>query len=195
MASMPETVRMMSDGQRGDILATMAGVIPSLSFDDAQRIIGNKGPLVTGVREAFRRYEIAPTPTASPFVHDKTKDGWTLVSDLGFNPALTSASALDLVAFLKDGESSIGGEELVSRAPGLNAHLGQMHAEWLLERQGEIPKEFRNHYLVFPATIWRGPFSSRYVPYLRWDGKRWILDFGWLGDGFRGRGRVVRPRE
>lgn len=52
----PETVRPMTDGQRGDLIATMAGAIPSdLTFDEAQGIIGAKGPFVAEVRAAFER--------------------------------------------------------------------------------------------------------------------------------------------
>jgi len=61
-----ETVRVMTDGQKSDLLATMAGAIPPLTFDEAQGIIGDKGPFVADVRSAFERAKArlvgAPTP-------------------------------------------------------------------------------------------------------------------------------------
>ncbi|MDO8470618.1 MAG: hypothetical protein Q7S63_01420 [bacterium] len=53
------TVRRMTDGQKSDIIATITGVIPSdLSFDEAQTIIGAKGPFVAEIREVFKRRRI-----------------------------------------------------------------------------------------------------------------------------------------
>jgi len=61
-----ETVRVMTDGQKSDLLATMAGAIPPLTFDEAQGIIGDKGPFVADVRSVFERAKArlvgAPTP-------------------------------------------------------------------------------------------------------------------------------------
>jgi hypothetical protein len=45
----------MTDGQRSDIITTMIGVIPSLSFDEAQMIIGKKGPFIDGIRSVFKK--------------------------------------------------------------------------------------------------------------------------------------------
>ncbi len=54
-----ETVRRATDGQRSDIIATLVGAIPSdLSFDDAQAIIGNKGPFVADIREVFKHRRV-----------------------------------------------------------------------------------------------------------------------------------------
>ena len=51
-----ETVRPMTSGQRNDIIATMMGAIPDLSFDEAQHgIIGDKGSFVVDIRAVFER--------------------------------------------------------------------------------------------------------------------------------------------
>src|SRR3989344_6033266 len=50
-----ETVHMMTDRQKSDIIATMMGAIPPLTFDEAQGIIGEKGPFVAEIRNAFER--------------------------------------------------------------------------------------------------------------------------------------------
>ena len=50
-----ETVRQMTQGQLKDIVATLVGAIPELTFDEAKRVVGNKGDLVVSVREAIER--------------------------------------------------------------------------------------------------------------------------------------------
>lgn len=51
-----ETVRMMTDGQKSDIIATMVGAIPELTFDEAQYgVIGDKGSFVADIREVFAK--------------------------------------------------------------------------------------------------------------------------------------------
>ncbi|MBI2053076.1 MAG: hypothetical protein HYT34_02420 [Candidatus Ryanbacteria bacterium] len=75
-----ETVRPMTDGQRGDLIATMTGAIPSLTFDEAQSIIGEKGPFVVGIRGVFerrrRKIAIAMIPHyADGKVFEMTLDG------------------------------------------------------------------------------------------------------------------------
>lgn len=52
-----ETVRPMTDGQRADIIATLVQAIPpSLSFEDAKSITGQKGAFINGLRTVFRKY-------------------------------------------------------------------------------------------------------------------------------------------
>lgn len=51
-----KTVPKMTDKQRSDLIATMAGAIPAdLSFDEAQAIIGKEGPFVADIREVFAK--------------------------------------------------------------------------------------------------------------------------------------------
>jgi len=53
----------MTDGQRGDIVATMTGVIPpDLTFEEAQAIIGSKGPFVADIRGAFAKRRLNAVP-------------------------------------------------------------------------------------------------------------------------------------
>lgn len=51
-----ETVRPMTQGQWKDIIATMIGAVPDLSFDEANRVVGKKGALVADIREVFTRH-------------------------------------------------------------------------------------------------------------------------------------------
>mgnify|MGYP001614642741 CR=1 FL=1 len=129
------------------------------------------------------------------FARDMTQEGWTLLEDTR-EPWPISADKLDLVPFLGDCKSYIGGEDVVSRARGdLKANLGQCHSEYLLKHQNEIPEEFRKHILVFTGTIWRRRFGHRSVPYLIWNGERWYLYFRGLEDGFCSNGRLLRFRK
>lgn len=132
---------------------------------------------------------------APAFVYNKTKDGWTLIENTPRR--ITSVRDLELVTFLKNGEVSVKGEEMVHRARvEFDANYGQEDAEYVLEHEVEIPKEFRPYYLVFPGTVWQDSHGNRYVSCLDWRGGRWILFFNWL----RARlwfsvDRLVRPRK
>lgn len=138
--------------------------------------------------------EIMARANAATFIHDKAKDGWTLLENVGRR--ITSVRDLELVPFLKGGEDYINGEEMARRARmELDANLGQSDAEYMLEHQDEIPAEFRKYYLVFPGTVWRDADGDRYVPYLRWSGGRWVLRFFWFDGGWHSSVRLVRPRK
>jgi len=183
-----ETVRPATQEQIGDIAGTMIQAMPGLSFGDATRIEGNKGSLVDGIRALFNNL--------IGFTHDKTKDDWELLEDVGFVPVISSFDELELVSPLKSGEIHLPGEELVQRArEELRANLGQRHAEYILQHQEGIPEEWRANYLIFPGTIWRGSGGARVVPFLYWGGGRWFLYFCWLEDDFDSDDRLVRPRE
>ena len=129
------------------------------------------------------------------FTRNITK-GWTLLEDTKESKeSIVSIDKLEPVPFLKDGEAYVDGEELARRGLELHANLGQTHAEYMLEHQAEIPKEFRKYVLVFPGTKWRDRDGDRYVPYLYWDGRRWCLFFRWLGYDFDSSCRLLRSRE
>ena len=127
------------------------------------------------------------------FVRDMRKEGWKLLEN---TPRRIASADIEAVPFLKDGESLIGGEELILRARGeLDANYGQEDADWLVKNQSKIPEGLRPFYLVFTGTIWEASGGSRDVAYLRFDGRQWILRFDWLDDGFRSRDRLPRPRK
>lgn len=128
------------------------------------------------------------------FARDMRHEGYTL---LEHSPRrIVSVADLELVPFLKEGEICIGGEELVIRSRGeLDTNYGQEDAEWLLEHQDEIPREFRNYYLVFPATVWRRRDGPRFISYLGFGGGQWGAGLDRLEDDFGGYERLVRPRK
>ncbi len=126
---------------------------------------------------------VDPMKADTTLSRDMRKEGWTLTEKV--SRKIASITDLKLVPILKKGETSINGEEMVRRArKELNANLGQEDAEWLLEHQSEIPKEWRSYYLTFPGTVWRDSFGRRRVTFLHWRGQRWYLDFRWLGHGW-----------
>lgn len=129
------------------------------------------------------------------FKHDKTENGWKLLEDVPFDG---KQFILEIVEFLRPGESSVNGKEMKQRAKRLNAHLGQHHAEYLLDHQGLIPKEWRGKYcLAFPGTVWLlGVGGGRCdIPFLGWNGKEWCLSFGSLEGDWNVLGRLVTFRE
>ena len=125
------------------------------------------------------------------FKYDRRKDGWTLLE----NQPCRIGGQITAVPFLKTGESLVKSNVMIARAVVLDANYGQGDAEWLLEHQDMISVKLRNLYLIFPATKWQVLGSNRLVPHLYWFSNRWCLDFRWLGDGFGGGDRLVRPRK
>lgn len=129
-------------------------------------------------------------PAASPFKFDKTLAGWELLEDV--EPTVVDAAKLELVAFLREDESSTNGEELARRAIELKANLGQRDAERLLESQHLIPVGWRGNTLVFPGTKWRHPDGYRLVLYLDWRGEQWRPNFSRLELAWLPYDRLVR---
>ncbi len=168
-----------------------------LTMGQIEAIVNKLGGM-DGVQRLLSGETILTTTVKSNFKFDKTKSNWTIVEDVGFNPAIKSVKDLILTPFLKDGEESIRGEELISRARRkLKANYGQIHAEYLLEHQKEIPEEFREYdLLVFPGTIWREDWNgSRFVPCLCWRDSQWYLHWRWLGLNWDNDYRLLRPRK
>ncbi|MBI4117137.1 MAG: hypothetical protein HY451_00375 [Parcubacteria group bacterium] len=124
------------------------------------------------------------------FRFDKRKDGWTLLE----NAPRRISGVIDAVPFLENGEPSVKGEVMATRAIKLNANYGQEDAEWLLENQDKISVELRNFVLVFTATVWRDPDGRRFVPCLDWFGGRWFLRFFWLDRVWSSDDRLAAPR-
>lgn len=113
---------------------------------------------------------------------DPKDPNWKLIRDSGKKPV--GIFTLELVPFLKDGESGISGDEMIKRAKELDADLGQHYAESLLANQQKIPKEWEKFFLIFPDTIWYDPdFGDHYMPCLDCYDGQWNLGFFWLFNG------------
>jgi hypothetical protein len=128
------------------------------------------------------------------FSLDMRKEDWELVKDVSEQGNVVIAD-LEIVPFLRKGEREVSGEVLRSRAVELQADLGQRHAEYLLEHQAEIPKEFRKFCLLFPGTVWCDRNDYLYVPYLCRNDDKWILPFHYLGYNLDSSYCLIRPRK
>lgn len=142
--------------------------------------------------------QVAPEP-----LFNNPGEDWGIMKDV---PLGEGEIILQLVAFLKEGESSVPGETMLERAEEMENFVGQhhvrrplagqSHAERLLDQTRSIPKEWREFVLIFAGTVWCSPWGDRLeVPSLYWDGAKWILRFCWLDKDFRSRYRLVRFRE
>lgn len=119
---------------------------------------------------------------------DRNMDGWKCVEPV---EVVEGEFEPELQEFLREGESYVGGEEMVKRAKD---RTGLRHAEAMLREQDKIPADYRKYVLVFPE-VWRDPCSDRGVFCLSWGGGRWVLGYDWLSDGFGSSYRLVRPRK
>lgn len=115
--------------------------------------------------------------------------GFTVLEDVA--PSEFKVADLELVPFLKNGESFINGETLRTRAVTLKANLGLVDAKYILDHKAEIPTEFRR-VLVFTGTLLRGSDGDLRVAVLYWLDGRWCLNFNWVGNGFDDYSRLVR---
>jgi hypothetical protein len=125
----------------------------------------------------------------STFRYDKREDGWELVENVELSDKKLT---LQFDEFLKRDESYVKGTIMMDRAKGMGSLAGQLHAERLLDQQESIPKELRNFYFVFTGTVWCNPDGDLHVPYLYWNGVKWILIFDCLDDGFDSSNRLAR---
>jgi len=107
-------------------------------------------------------------------------EGWELKSDNG--KMLVGTVTLELFEVLQEGDGDyISGDEMMKRAQKLGVDWNQKTAEFLLTNQHLIPESWRGYYIIFPGTVWQGSDGCHRVPYLHWRGRRWALDFYWLG--------------
>ncbi len=132
----------------------------------------------------------------SSFADNITKYGWRMVENV-VKPKKITIADLEIVSFLKTGENRITGSVMRQRAKELGANFGQRHAEYLLAHQREIPKEFRDYFLVFPGTVWQSHDGTLGVPYIGWDSmsEQWYLNVRWIGFDWWDEARLIRPRQ
>ena len=171
---MTGTARNMTPGQVKDLACALAQCAPTdLTFEEAKQLGANKNELISGVRGLISGLtERKSLPT------ELTIGGRTY----------------DILSFLKEGEDSIIGHEMVKRAKELNAHLGKDDREHLLKHQNEIPTELRgNVYFVF--TDEPHPDDPDLVAYVRWYSGLWYCDWPQLGSYWFGHARVLCPRK
>lgn len=114
-------------------------------------------------------------------------EGFKVLEDIGFVPALNRVDELDLCQFITEelpadpflavsvryNENLFSREVQRHRANGRRP-LGYLHGKWLEEHAEQIPAEWREFTPVFPATVVKdardfkgdGRYNHRYFPYL-----------------------------
>lgn len=139
----------------------------------------------------------------SRFAHDKTREGWTLVEDVGFEPQLTASTVLEVVpahrlhvvrgpGFYTLENQHQTGWEYFRQTPPTKPVLGQMHAEWLMKHVASMLQPIHDCDLLFPGTRWRDSKGDVCIPHLTRYSGAWELRFYSLGAQFGP--RVYQPR-
>lgn len=123
---------------------------------------------------------------------DLIPKGWTIIEDVF--PTELKVKDMEFISFLEKGEEYVGGEKMRQRAITLRGNLGLCDAKRVLADQAKLPKNLRGNYIIFPGTFLRDSDDDPGVPYLRWRGVCWVLDFSWLCGGFRGSDRLARGK-
>jgi hypothetical protein len=99
----------------------------------------------------------------------------------------------EILSFLREGEKSVPGDVMVSRAKELGANLGQEDCEFILAHQADIPAALRNKVIfVFPDL--RRPDVRENVAYLYWVDDGWYRLWNWLSDDWFGNARLLRRK-
>ncbi len=191
--AMHETVRPMTDRQKSDIIATMVGAIPPLTFDEAQRgIIGAKGRFVAEIRAVFERVKARLTHS-----YPAVDEIFELTLDGDAHPPLEMVWRDGYSGNWKHKGLVVKGRhtrrfKLVQ--VGFCLNLDEVRQK--LAAQGEIPEgqwreAFKAKYstsdgngpIGFPDASWTFPFGVARFPYVDAGG---YSNFRWADDGFRG---------
>jgi len=101
--------------------------------------------------------------------------GWTVVDDVA--PTLKSASDLEAIGFLREGESAVSGETMRARAKEIKVNLGLADLAVAMNDKAKISAELRPYCLVFSGTVLRGPDGSLCVACLDWGVDGWYRSF------------------
>lgn len=144
------------------------------------------------IRQLFRDLWPGAKSATTPKVAALIK-GYTVIKDVPSR--FFCAQTLEFPSFLKAGKKRISGEAMFNHAEKLEGNNGIADAVWLLENQHLIPTELRGKAcIVFSGTLLHDWEEGRLlVPYLEWDDDdSWVLEFGWLDEGWSGRDCVVR---
>ncbi len=118
--------------------------------------------------------------------------GYTVVEDVA--PVLKSVGDLELLGFLREGESALPGEEMRKRAVEAKANLGLVDLKFVLAHQAEIPAEMSQFYIIFSGTLLWGSDGGAVVAYLRWRDDRWIVRFDGVALGWFDSVRFARSK-
>ena len=115
-----------------------------------------------------------PTMTLRPKKIFRYRNGEILKE----GPHAENGDVIRFAMFLKGIELFVTGNVTIQRAIEMGNPAGQSHAEVMLERQEDIPKELRDYILIFSGTEW-DVHGVRRVPCLIWAGDKrgWVMRF------------------
>lgn len=103
--------------------------------------------------------------------------GWRLIAEEDpWETERLLPNQLKTVSIPKKNNRYLRGNKLIRWARDMQP-FGQRQAEYLLQRQGEMPVGWRIFHFVFPQTIWQDPSNRQYfVPVIFFDGI-WQIEF------------------
>ncbi|MBI3952685.1 MAG: hypothetical protein HY336_01885 [Candidatus Doudnabacteria bacterium] len=124
------------------------------------------------------------------------KPSWMKRLVRGNDPVTPGIYEYTFEGFLREGEESVKGDEMVARAKASGAYSGLQHALYFLDNQHLIPEEFRDKkYLIFADTEALNSNDRSDVACLAWGGLQWILYWRLLVDDFNRNDLLVRARK
>lgn len=188
-----ETVRKMTDGQRGDLVATMTGAIPSdLTFEEAQAIIGKKGPFVVEIREAFakRRLNVVPPDDVWFDIEvDNDIDPMEVVTSAGYSaadwkylgPEFSGKPTYRVKLVRLDYVRNLAEARKKADEMGYRLVEGQAREPF----KAKFPKPDGKGPIIFGGSEWRPPDGYPHVSCLLDFKDEWDSHFSWSGGGFR----------
>lgn len=189
-----ETVRKMTDGQRGDIVATMTGAIPpDLTFTEAQSIIGAKGPFIVEIRAVFAKRRTNAIPVDDEWFHlevDNTIDPMDVVTSAGheakgwkylgpkFPGKQTYRVKLVRLGYVRNLD------EAKRKAKAIDCRLLEGQAREPFKAKFQKPDG--KGPIVFGASEWQSPSGHAHVTSLFDFEGEWDSGFYWSGIDFYG---------
>ncbi len=116
--------------------------------------------------------------------------GWSIEEQDSNALALTEIdlSKIELTLTLKEGESSVNGEENLRRLKNTgNIRLDAKVFETLRQNKKMIPESWKGKYVYFHGTVLRNPRGHRCVLYLYRNDGKWYWNYDWLDNDWNGR--------
>lgn len=198
-----ETVRPMTDPQKSDIIATMVGAMPPLTFDEAQYgIIGAKGSFVADIRAAFERAKqrLVPAYPTTGDVFELTLDGDARENDP--IEMVRRDGYLELEKWRHTGTKVAGTQTRHFKLISVGYCVNWDEVKRKLAKHGELPEgqwreAFKAKYptpdgngpIGVPDASWVYPGDRAYFPYFPYVHAHGESRFFWSVDGSRGRWR------
>jgi hypothetical protein len=190
-----ETVRKMTDKQRGSLVAAMAGAIPAdFSFDEAQAIEGAKGPFVAEIRAVFvkrRQVQTNAVPADDEWFNLTVNDDinpMDVVISAGYNadgwkylgPELSGTRTLRVKLTRLGYARNLREAEEKADKLGYRLVEGQAREPF----KAKFPKPDGKGSVIFGGSEWQDPDGGADVAYLNVFEDEWHSHFLWSGSDF-----------